>query len=203
MLLSLCFIIFAYLMGSLSSAIIVCQLMGLPDPRSQGSGNPGATNVLRFGGKKLAIIVLLGDALKGVIPVLLAKLLGLSPAALAYIALAAFLGHLFPVFFGFRGGKGVATALGVILVLSWPVAVFAILVWIMMAAIFRYSSLAALTAAVLAPVLAFFVSEIYMFYAITLISIILIVRHYDNIRRLWAGTEGKIGNKKVPPMNNT
>jgi len=190
-------------MGSLSSAIIVCQLMGLPDPRSQGSGNPGATNVLRFGGKKLAIIVLLGDALKGVIPVLLAKLLGLSPAALAYIALAAFLGHLFPVFFGFRGGKGVATALGVILVLSWPVAVFAILVWIMMAAIFRYSSLAALTAAVLAPVLAFFVSEIYMFYAITLISIILIVRHYDNIRRLWAGTEGKIGNKKVPPMNNT
>lgn len=193
MLLTIGFIIIAYLLGSLSSAIIVCKLMGLPDPRSQGSGNPGATNVLRFGGKKLAIIVLIGDALKGVVPVLLAKLLGLAPAGLAYVALAAFLGHLFPIFFGFRGGKGVATALGVILALSWPVAIFAILIWIFMAVVFRYSSLAALTAAVLAPVLAFFVSEIHAFFAITLISLILIARHSENIQRLLKGQEGKIG----------
>lgn len=197
MLLSVCFVVIAYLMGSLSSAIIICKLMGLPDPRSQGSGNPGATNVLRFGGKKLAIIVLLGDALKGVIPVLIAKLLGVPYAALAYIALAVFLGHLFPVFFGFRGGKGVATAVGVLVVLSWPVAVFAIAVWILMAAIFRYSSLAALTAALLVPVLAYFVSEAHAFFAITLISLILIARHYENIKRLLVGTEGKIGAKKA------
>ncbi len=196
MLLFISFIIISYLSGSLSSAIIICKLTGLPDPRSQGSGNPGATNVLRFGSKKLAIIVLLGDALKGVIPVLLAKLLGFSSAELSCVAIAAFLGHLFPIFFGFRGGKGVATAIGVIFVLAWPVAIFAILVWILMAIIFRYSSLAALTAAVLAPIFAFWNSEIPVFFAIIIISLILIVRHIENIKRLIAGAEGRIGAKK-------
>lgn len=197
MLLAISFIIFAYLLGSLSSAIIVCKLIGLPDPRNQGSGNPGATNVLRFGGKKLAIIVLIGDALKGVIPVLFAKLLGLSYAELSYVALAAFLGHLFPVFFGFRGGKGVATSVGVIAVLSWQAALFAVLVWLAIAAIFRYSSLAALTAAILTPILAFFITEKHLFFAITLISLILIARHYSNIQRLLQKQEGKIGAKKT------
>ncbi len=110
-----------YLLGSLSSAIIICRLLGLPDPRGQGSGNPGATNVLRIGGKKAAAATLIGDMLKGLIPVLIAKLLGASLAIQALVAIAAFLGHLYPLFFGFKGGKGVATALGVLLGIHWPV----------------------------------------------------------------------------------
>ncbi len=197
MLIFISFIIFAYLLGSLSSAIIICKLMHLPDPRTQGSGNPGATNILRFGGKKLAIIVLLGDALKGVIPILLAKLLGFSSIEVSFIAVAAFLGHLFPLFFGFKGGKGVATALGVMLALAWPVALFALTVWLIMVVVFRYSSLAALTAAILAPVCAFFICTIPEFVAIVIISLILIARHYENIQRLVKGVEGKMSFKKT------
>lgn len=140
-------LITAYLLGSLSSAIIVCKAFGLPDPRSQGSKNPGATNVMRIGGKKLAVLVLVGDVLKGVVAVLLAKTLGLSGELLAAAGFAVFLGHCFPVFFSFKGGKGVATAMGALLALSPFIAGLTFLVWLIVFAVFRYSSLAAMTAA--------------------------------------------------------
>jgi len=137
-------IVGAYLMGSIASAVVVARLMGLPDPRTQGSGNPGATNVLRLGGKKAAALTLLGDVLKGVIPVLAARLAGLPETGVALVALAAFLGHLYPVFFGFKGGKGVATAFGV-LVAGAPLLGLAILVtWLAVAFASRISSLSAL-----------------------------------------------------------
>lgn len=196
MLLSILFIIFAYLLGSLSSAIIVCKLMGLPDPRSQGSGNPGATNVLRFGGKKLAIIVLSGDILKGILPVLLAKLAGISTMALGWVALAAFIGHLYPIFFGFRGGKGVATAFGALLILCWPLALSVLATWLIVAVLFRYSSLAALIATTATPILAWWLIPVGEYIPVLLMSLFLIARHYDNIRRLLAGKEVKIGAKK-------
>ena len=135
-----------YLFGSISTAIIVCKLMGLPDPRTQGSRNPGATNVARLGGKKAAALTLAGDMLKGLLPVTIAHALGSDATILAGTALAAFLGHLYPVFFGFQGGKGVATALGVIYGLYWPVGLLTSAVWLIMAVLFRYSSLAALVA---------------------------------------------------------
>ncbi|HFQ92142.1 MAG TPA: glycerol-3-phosphate 1-O-acyltransferase, partial [Chromatiales bacterium] len=151
MLLTASLVLLAYLLGSLSSAIIMCRIFSLPDPRSQGSGNPGATNVLRFGGKKIAIMVLTGDILKGLIPVLVATYAGLTSAGIAVVGVAAFLGHLYPVFFGFQGGKGVATALGVLLGMSWLLGLAMIAVWVVMAMIFRISSLAAITAAICAP----------------------------------------------------
>jgi len=144
--------ILAYLFGSISSAIIVCKLMGLPDPRTQGSQNPGATNVLRIGGKKAAIITLLGDMLKGVIPILAAKWYGLDPTGIACVTFAAFFGHLFPIFFRFQGGKGVATAIGCLLALSLPVGLSWLATWIIIAIIFRYSSLSSLITSLLAPV---------------------------------------------------
>jgi glycerol-3-phosphate acyltransferase PlsY len=184
----------AYLLGSLSSAIIVCRLAGLPDPRSGGSGNPGATNVLRLGGKKLAAVTLAGDLLKGLLPVLVAKLLGASPVLLAGIACAAFLGHLYPLFFGFRGGKGVATALGVLLGFDWAVGLATVTAWLLVAALFRYSSLAALVALALAPL---FVAWRFALLEPTLLfaamTLLLFWRHRDNIRRLLDGTEGRIG----------
>jgi glycerol-3-phosphate acyltransferase PlsY len=131
-----------YLSGSLASAIIICRLMGLPDPRQGGSGNPGATNVLRLGGKKAAALTLVADILKGVMPVLIAHLLQLPPWSIALTALAAFLGHLYPVFFRFQGGKGVATALGATAALSWPVGIAFTLTWLVVAAASRFSSLA-------------------------------------------------------------
>src|SRR5512145_106507 len=144
-------VLVAYLLGSLSTAIILCRLMGLPDPRTQGSGNPGATNVLRFGGKKLAAFTLLGDMLKGLLPVVVASFITDNATVLALVAMAAFLGHLYPVFFGFRGGKGVATALGVLLGLSWQVGLAVLVTWVVMALVFRISSLSALIAALLSP----------------------------------------------------
>lgn len=186
----------SYLFGSLSSAIIVCRLMGLPDPRTQGSRNPGATNVLRIGGKKAAIITLLGDMLKGVIPVLAAKWYGLDEIGLALVTFAAFIGHLFPIFFRFEGGKGVATAIGCLLALSWPTGLCWLATWLLIAAIFRYSSLASLTASVLAPlyIWLFTGSSIYAS-TVALMSIILIARHHGNIRKLCRGEESKIGKK--------
>lgn len=189
-------LIAAYLLGSIATAIITCRLMGLPDPRSLGSGNPGATNVLRHGGRKAAAITLLGDMLKGYLPVLAGSLLGVAPAILGLTAVAAFLGHLFPVFFGFRGGKGVATGFGAILGLS-PMAGAAVgATWLGMVALFRYSSLSALTAATLAPVYTwlFTGSQPYTL-AVALISVLLVIRHHSNIRNLLAGTEDKIGQK--------
>ncbi|WP_127478369.1 glycerol-3-phosphate 1-O-acyltransferase PlsY [Sulfurivermis fontis] len=186
----------AYLLGSLSTAIILCRLLGLPDPRTQGSGNPGATNVLRFGGKKLAALTLLGDMAKGLIPVLIARTLTADPVVLAAVAMAAFLGHLYPLFFGFKGGKGVATAVGVLFGLAWPVALAAILTWLVMAALFRISSLSALTAAVLAPAYMVWLDGRAAFIAMTAVmSLFLLWRHRANIQRLLAGEEKKIGKK--------
>ena len=194
MFITLLLIVFGYLAGSLSTAIIVCRIMGLPDPRSEGSRNPGATNVLRFGGKKAAAITLAGDFLKGLGPVLLARGLGVDEPGLALTALAAFLGHLYPVFFGFEGGKGVATAFGVILGLSWLTALAALATWLIMAFAVRISSLSALTAAALTPLYAwlFGLPPVYVA-AILIMVVILIWRHRSNIRQLLAGTEDTIG----------
>jgi glycerol-3-phosphate acyltransferase PlsY len=186
----------AYLVGSISSAIIVCRVMGLPDPRTEGSRNPGATNVLRIGGKKAAIITLVGDALKGYLPVILAKWVGLPELGLALVTFAAFIGHLYPVFFRFEGGKGVATMIGCLLALSFPVGLWFITSWLIVAIIGRYSSLASLIAALLAPLFVwnFTESSIYV-WAISLMSVLLIFRHRRNIASLFAGNERKIGKK--------
>ena len=184
----------AYFIGSISSAIVLCRLSGLPDPRTLGSGNPGATNVLRFGGRRLAAMALLGDMLKGLLPVLFASWIDGTTSVIAAVALFAFLGHLYPVFFGFRGGKGVATGLGVILATMWPVGLALIVTWIIVAVISRVSSLGALAAAITAPFYAWYLSEHSQYVILTLIiSILLIWRHRANIQQLFAGTEGKIG----------
>ena len=186
-------IIAAYLFGSLSTAIITCKLMGLPDPRTLGSGNPGATNVLRHGGKKAAAITLLGDALKGVVPVLIAHWLQATPLVLSLTALAAFLGHLYPVFFKFKGGKGVATAFGVLVAMTWPVGLALLATWLVMAFLFKISSLSALTAACLSPLYMWWLAPQPEFIALSIIlSCLLLWRHRSNIKNLRAGTEGKI-----------
>jgi len=189
-------VIIAYLLGSISSAIIVARLLGLPDPRSQGSGNPGATNMMRLGGKGAALVTLLGDMLKGVLPVLLARALGGSEMALAGAATAAFLGHLYPVFFGFQGGKGVATFFGTLLGLNWLVGVMVLGTWLAMALLFRYSSLAALIASALAPAYLGWLQPVPAFIiAVCGMVVLLFWRHRSNIGKLMAGTEGKIGGK--------
>lgn len=186
-------ILAAYFVGSLSSAIIVCKIMGLPDPRTQGSYNPGATNVLRVGGKIPALITLLGDSLKGIVPILAATWLGLGSLALACIAFAVFIGHLFPIFFRFQGGKGVATFIGCLLALSWPVGLCWIATWLIIAAIFRYSSLASLTACLFAPIYLWFFTHS-LLYVITILcmSLILLYRHRRNIGNLLRGQESKL-----------
>jgi glycerol-3-phosphate acyltransferase PlsY len=188
----------AYLLGSVSSAIIVCRLMGLPDPRTQGSNNPGATNVLRIGGKKAAAITLLGDSLKGLIPMLIAHGLGVSVSILALTGLAAFLGHLYPVFFGFKGGKGVATALGVQFGLHWGVGLAVAGVWLFVAKVLKISSLAALVSMALAPLFVWLIwpaPELVVMQ--TVVTVILIWRHRSNIRKLLSGDEGRIGKQAV------
>jgi glycerol-3-phosphate acyltransferase PlsY len=192
-------IIAAYLLGSLSSAIIVCRLMGLPDPRTQGSNNPGATNVLRLGGKKAAAITLLGDTLKGFIPVLAAKLIGVSPLVLALVALAAFLGHLYPLFFRFQGGKGVATALGTQFGIHWQIGGLVALIWLLMAKGLNISSLAALVSMALAPLVVWYIwpaPELILMQVV--MSLILFWRHRSNIRNLLSGAEGKISDEQGP-----
>lgn len=184
----------AYLIGSVTTAIHVSRLLGLQDPRKVGSGNPGATNVLRYGGKKAAILTLLGDILKGVIPVLAARLYGVEPAILAAVMLLAFIGHLYPVFHGFRGGKGVATAFGVLAALSVWVGLALVATWLVIAVLFRYSSAAALAAAVTAPLYVWWLVGGAPFVAVTLVmALLLLWRHRSNVRNLLAGTEGKIG----------
>ena len=183
----------AYLLGSISSAIIVCRLLNLPDPRGQGSGNPGATNVMRIGGKKAAAITLVGDMLKGLIPVLVAKFLGASIAVQALVAVAAFLGHLYPIFFGFRGGKGVATALGVLLGLHWPVGLLTIATWLVIAKLFKVSSLAALLSILVTPLYIWWlIPERSLIIAMLFMGTLLFWRHRSNIRNLLDGSEGKI-----------
>jgi len=196
MLLPVALVVTGYVCGSLASAIIVCRLSGLPDPRSGGSGNPGATNVLRLAGKRAALLTLAGDALKGVIPVLAARFLVDDPVVLAGTALAAFLGHLYPLFFRFKGGKGVATTFGVVAALAWPVALAMAGTWLVIAALTRYSSLAALCAGVLAPLYALLLThELADVVALGVIGAFLLWRHRANIRRLLAGTEPRIGSK--------
>lgn len=186
-----------YLCGSLASAVIVCRLMGLEDPRGGGSGNPGATNVLRMHGKTGAILTLAGDVLKGFIPVTAAVWLQLPHAVVALTALAAFLGHLYPVFFGFRGGKGVATFIGVLFGTYWIPGVLFVLSWGVVAAISRYSSLSALTAAALSPLyLWLFLPEMPYVACFGIMAVLLFWRHRENIRRLIAGEESRIGGKR-------
>ncbi|MEW8625987.1 MAG: glycerol-3-phosphate 1-O-acyltransferase PlsY [Candidatus Thiodiazotropha sp.] len=186
-------VVIAYLLGSISSAIIVCRLMGLPDPRSQGSNNPGATNVLRIGGKKAAAITLFGDMVKGLIPMLIAHLFDAPPLFLALTGLAAFLGHLYPIFFSFKGGKGVATALGVQFGLHWGVGLAVALVWLFTAKVVNISSLSALISMALAPIFVWLIwpaPELIVMQII--ISAILFWRHRSNITNLISGAEGKI-----------
>ena len=189
-------VLIAYLAGSLASAILVCRAMGLPDPRGEGSGNPGATNVLRIAGKGPAALTLAGDVLKGVAPVLLAAGLSRSSTVVALAALAAFLGHLYPLYFRFRGGKGMATALGAIAALAWPVAGVMCAIWLAVAAATRYSSLASMTAAVGAPVAALWLAPHPANPAVLcVIAALLLWRHRANIQRLVRGTESRIGQR--------
>ena len=194
----------AYMIGSLSFAVIVSRLMGLNDPRSYGSGNPGATNVLRSGNKKAAVLTLVFDALKGFVPTFLVvqwgHLLGFGQGTVAMVGLAAFLGHLWPLFFQFKGGKGVATAAGVLLAFNPWLGLATLLTWLIIAFFFRYSSLAALVAAVFAPFYQLLIWESgWVSIAITVMSILLIYRHAPNIQKLMQGKESKIGSKKADP----
>ncbi|MGU7781678.1 glycerol-3-phosphate 1-O-acyltransferase PlsY [Burkholderia sp. PU8-34] len=194
----------AYLIGSVSFAVVVSATMGLADPRSYGSKNPGATNVLRSGNKKAAILTLVGDAFKGWIAVWLARRFGLPDVAIAWVAIAVFLGHLYPVFFRFQGGKGVATAAGVLLAVHPVLGLATALTWLIIAFFFRYSSLAALVAAVFAPLF-----DVFLFgtqhnpvaWAVLAMSVLLVWRHRSNIAKLLAGQESRIGEKKKAAAN--
>lgn len=186
----------AYLLGSVPFAVLVSRGFGLADPRSYGSGNPGATNVLRSGNKLAAVLTLLGDALKGVVAVAIAAWAGLSGAVLGVVALAVFFGHLFPVFLRFKGGKGVATAAGVLLALDPLLGLAVLATWLVVAYLFRYSSLAALIAAAAAPLYAGLALGFDgQTLAIGVMSLALIGKHWQNLQRLLAGKEGKIGAK--------
>ena len=193
-------IIAAYLIGSLSFAVIVSKYYGMDDPRTYGSGNPGATNVLRSGKKKAAALTLLGDAVKGLVAVILARCLqdalNLSDATIALVAIAALVGHMWPIFFNFKGGKGVATALGVLLALSPATALLCALIWLVMAFGFKVSSLAALVATVCAPIFAFFMMPHASWaWATVFIATLVLYRHKSNIQNLLQGKESKIGDK--------
>jgi len=198
MVLNISLVIIAYLFGSLSAAVIVCKVMQLDDPRNHGSKNPGATNVMRLYGKKAAALTLAGDLIKGLLPVLLVKTVGAPELIVALSALAAFCGHIFPVFFSFQGGKGVATLIGVLLGMHWLLGAAFILGWILIALLFRYSSLAGLSAAALLPAFAIFLQvPVYYTGSIVVMAIILFWRHRTNIRNLIAGKEDKIGSNKI------
>jgi glycerol-3-phosphate acyltransferase PlsY len=204
MIIDILLVLGGYLFGSISTAILTCHLMGLPDPRSEGSGNPGATNVLRLGGKTAAFLTLSGDMLKGLVPVLIAQALHASPLVQSATALAAFLGHLYPVFFGFRGGKGVATALGVAFGLYWLAGLSVAGIWLLMAFVFRISSLSALTAMLMAPVCFWLLKPEPAFIGVmVVITLMLFWRHRTNIRDLLNGTEGKIELRSDRDKQNT
>ncbi|WP_107851852.1 glycerol-3-phosphate 1-O-acyltransferase PlsY [Oceanimonas marisflavi] len=192
--LTLFMIILAYLGGSVSSAVLISRLYRLPDPRSHGSGNPGATNVLRTGNRSAAVWVLLLDMLKGTLPVYLGWFLGISPFYLALIAMAACLGHMFPLFFHFRGGKGVATALGALLPLGMDMAGLLLITWLLSLGLFGYSSLASLITALFAPLFVYFIKPEYTL-AVALLSCLIIMRHHRNISRLYHHEETPILNR--------
>ena len=192
----LLFTLGGYLIGSISSAVLISKLMGLPDPRLEGSGNPGATNVLRLGNKAAAAVTLLGDLLKGTLPVLFALHVSGDQSVVAGAAAGAFLGHLFPVFFKFEGGKGVATALGVFLAVNPLMGLGLAVTWLATALVFRFSSLAALVAAASAPAWAWWTTQDPMYIALAIgLAGVLIWRHRANIRRLLNGEESRIGKK--------
>ena len=189
------FLIVSYLLGSISSAIIICKICNLPDPRTKGSGNPGATNVLRIGGKKLAAFVLIFDGLKGAIPVMLAHYFGLNLFELTIILLSAFLGHVFPIYYGFKGGKGVATYLGGLIGLNFFVGLTFSIIWLIVAKVMKISSIAALTATLLSPIYFYFITthDVRATMVIFLINLFIYFTHRENIRRIMNGEEGVIG----------
>ncbi len=195
------FILTAYLIGSLSFAVIISRAMGLPDPHSYGSGNPGATNVLRSGRKLAAALTLAGDGGKGWLAVHLAQInawhFGVGESTIAAVALAVFLGHLFPLFFGFKGGKGVATASGILFAIDWRIGAGTLATWLIIAFFFRYSSFAALVAAVFAPLFTVLVLGVNAYtFSVLAVALLLVWRHRSNIRKLLNGTESRIGEKK-------
>ena len=180
-----------YLLGSVSSAIIFCRLAGLPDPRENGSRNPGTTNVLRIGGRLSALGVLLFDVLKGMLPIALALRFGLEPSEIGFIALAACLGHVFPIFFRFRGGKGVATALGTLIPFGMEISGLSLATWLITFLVFRYSSLSAVITALILPAFVWWYKPEFTF-PVALVCCLLVYRHHDNIQRLWRGQEDRI-----------
>ena len=186
-------ILFAYLVGSVSSGIIVSQIFNLPDPRTIGSKNPGATNVMRSGNKKAAIFTLLGDLLKATLVLTLAEYLGFNDLIIVCVALAVLIGHICPIFYKFQGGKGVATAIGILIALNFKLALIVASIWLLVFGIWRYSSLAAIVAAISAPIIAIFILRDQSLYCIafTLITIIILFKHQANIRKLLSGTELK------------
>lgn len=187
-------IILAYLCGSISSAIMVCRVAGLPDPRENGSGNPGATNVLRIGGKAAAAAVLIFDVLKGMLPVWLAYKFDVAPLYLGLTAIAACLGHIYPVFFHFRGGKGVATAFGAIAPIGWDLTGLMTVTWLLTVVLSGYSSLGAIVSALVAPFYVWWFKPQFTF-PVAMLSCLILMRHHDNIQRLWRGQETKIWKK--------
>ncbi|WP_394176876.1 glycerol-3-phosphate 1-O-acyltransferase PlsY [Thalassotalea litorea] len=187
-------IILAYLLGSISSAVLICRLRGLPDPRTQGSQNPGATNVLRISNKATAGAVLFLDMLKGAVPVYGGFLLGVEPNYLGLIAIAACLGHMYPIFFSFKGGKAVATAFGALSAIGWTFSLALIMTWLVVFKTTKYSSLAAIVTVSLAPLYTFFLKPLYV-QQVTMLSVLIIFRHRENLMRLWQGEEGKMTSK--------
>lgn len=185
-------IVIAYLLGSISTSILLSKILKFQDPRDAGSGNPGATNVWRTAGKKQAALVLVGDAFKGILAVWIARIFGLPTALVGFVALAAVIGHVYPVFFKFKGGKGVATMMGAILALSISVGIVAIIVWAAVVAITRYVSLASLCAAAAAVLASLILGKFYYAFPIFIMAALIAYTHLDNINRLRTGTENKI-----------
>lgn len=191
------YLLFSYLIGAISFGIVISHIFSLPDPRTIGSKNPGATNVLRTGKKLAALLTLLGDALKGSLTVGLAQYFELSPLMVGLIAIATLIGHVFPIYYGFKGGKGVATAAGILFMFSWVMGLIVLAIWLGVFFIWRYSSLAAILAASLSPVIGFFYKiDFYELIATSIIALILILRHIENIKRLIDGTESGFKDKK-------
>jgi glycerol-3-phosphate acyltransferase PlsY len=191
------YLLFSYLIGAISFGIVISHIFSLPDPRTIGSKNPGATNVLRTGKKLAALLTLLGDALKGSLTVGLAQYFELSPLIVGLIAIATLIGHVFPIYYGFKGGRGVATAAGILFMFSWTMGLIVLAIWLGVFFIWRYSSLAAIITASLSPVIGFFYKiDFYELIATSIIALILILRHVENIKRLIDGTETGFKDKK-------
>jgi len=191
------YLLFSYLIGAISFGIVISHIFSLPDPRTIGSKNPGATNVLRTGKKIAALLTLLGDSLKGALTVGLAQYFELPPLIVGLIAIATLIGHVFPIYYGFKGGRGVATAAGILFMFSWVMGLIVLAIWLGVFFIWRYSSLAAIIAASLSPVIGFFYKiDFYELIATSIIALILILRHIENIKRLIDGTESGFKDKK-------